>query len=257
MDEPLIITRDGAVMTLTLNRPQAHNAINRAMAAGLIAAFRQVDQDKTLRLAVLKAAGPGSFCSGVDLREGGGGAFADAEGRNAVAEIIRAMRACRTLIIAQVEGAVIGGGIGLISACDLVYAAEDVKFSLPEVRVGLFPLVASSLVARQIPARKLREICYLGTPLTAADAVQYCLINQAASRETLQQVVHDAITRLLSAAPQALAAGKRALDEMAAVPPDSALAYAELLLARLSAGAEAQEGRAAFAEKRKPNWVDQ
>lgn len=255
MDDVLLVDREGVVLTLTLNRPRAHNAINSHLAVALTEQLQAADRDPAVRLLLLKADGQGSFCSGVDLREGGAAAFANAEGRNAVAEIIRAMLACRKLILAQIEGAVIGGGVGLISACDLIYAAEDVKFSLPEVKVGLFPLVATSLLSRQIPARKLRELAYLAGSLTAAEAVSYGLINETAPRSDLDNVVREAITRLLSAAPQALIAGKRALAEIGVLGPDLALSYAELQLGRLSAGDEAREGRAAFSEKRKPRWV--
>jgi len=254
MDDVLKVDRAAAVLTLTLNRPKAHNAINGALGARLIDQFKAADQDAAIRVIVLKAEGPGSFCSGVDMREGDGAAFADADGRNAVAQIIRAIRACRKVVVAQIAGAVIGGGVGLISACDLVYAAEGVKLTLPEVKVGLFPLVATSLVSRQIPARKLREISYLATPLTAVEAADYGLINRAVPADQLDAVVAEVVARLLAAAPQALAAGKRALAELDALNADQALSHAEMLLGRLSASDEAKEGRAAFAEKRKPAW---
>lgn len=254
MEKALIASRDNAVLTLTLNRPKAHNAINRSLKTELIGELRLAHQDPDIRVVLIKAAGPGSFCSGVDLRDGDGAAFSDENGRNAIAEIIRAIRECQKIVVGQIEGMVIGGGVGLISALDLVYAADDLKFVLPEIKVGLFPLVATSLVRDQIPFRKLREASYLAVPLTSQEAAQFGLINGSLPRNDLAEHVNDVVQRLKMAAPNALAAGKRALIEMEAMNASQSLAYAEVMLSQISGGKEAAEGRAAFVEKRAPVW---
>ncbi|MGV2036136.1 enoyl-CoA hydratase-related protein, partial [Agrobacterium sp. 22-3574a1] len=127
------------VLWLTLNRPDVHNAMNAAMTDALTHAIRTASSDGDLRAVVITAAGDRSFCSGADLKESAGGMFLSRDGTNPIANVMRAIETCNKIVIARVNGRVLAGGLGLIAACDLAYAADHAEFGLPEVRVGLFP----------------------------------------------------------------------------------------------------------------------
>lgn len=255
MDDPLLSERRGPVLWLTLNRPEAHNALNRALTAALLSAFRSASDDETLRAVVLTGAGERTFCSGADLKEDNGGMFASAGGSNPIADVLRAIQACSKPVIARLNGSALAGGLGLVSACDLVYAADHAKFGTPEVRAGVFPMMITTNLIRQVPRRRFYEMAYLGEALSAAEAERYDIINRAVPAGELDALIENVLARLLANSPMAISAGKKALMEMQDMTAPQMLSYAELMIARLAASPEAVEGRAAFAEKRKPNWA--
>lgn len=256
MSEPLLRERRGAVLWLTLNRPQVHNALNRALTNALVDAFHHAASDEGVRVVVLTANGERTFCAGADLKDGGSdSAFAASGEENPLVRVFRAIRACHKPVVARVAGSALGGGLGLVSACDLAYCADDVRFATPEVKVGVFPMMISAHLLRQLPRRRFWEMAYLGDPLSAAEAQQYGLVNRALPRAELDTQLAAVIGRLLRNGPTALRMGKQALDAMQDMSFDQALAYADLMIEKLAASDEAREGRAAFNEKRAPRWV--
>jgi enoyl-CoA hydratase/carnithine racemase len=255
MTEPLLSERRGAVLWLTLNRPEAHNALNRALTSALAAAFRAASTEEGIRAIVLTGAGEKTFCSGADLKEGDGGMFASPTGSNPIADVLRAMRDCSKLIIGRLNGSALAGGLGIVSACDLVYAADHGKFGMPEVRAGLFPMMITTNLIRQVPRRRFYEMVYLGDALTAAEAERYDLINRAVPSAELDAVVDGVLARLMANSPSAISAGKKALNQMEDMTAPQMLSFAELMIGRLSMSEDAREGRTAFAEKRKPRWA--
>jgi methylglutaconyl-CoA hydratase len=158
-------------------------------------------------------------------------------------------------VVARVNGAALAGGFGLVAACDLAYAADHARFGLPEVRVGVFPMMIAVRLLRQMPERHLRAMAYLGETIGAEEAVIYNVINAASPDSELDGLIDSVIERLCLAAPGALAAGKKALFEIGDVDRIAGLAFAERAIAQLGGSAEAAEGRAAFAERRKPRWT--
>lgn len=256
MANELLIERRGKVLWLTLNRPEVHNALNAALAKGLVEAFHRASSDETLRAVVLTGAGERSFCSGADLKESAGGMFRFEGGANPIAEILRAIETCSRLVIARINGSALAGGIGLVAACDLAYAAEHVKFGLPEVRVGLFPMMVTAKLMPQMDLRRLQEMAYLGDGIPATLAESSGLITRCVPSAELDASLSAVLERLDQGSPAAIAAGKKALREMREMGGDDRLAFAERKIADLADTAEAREGRAAFAEKRKPRWVD-
>jgi enoyl-CoA hydratase/carnithine racemase len=255
MDTPLLSERRGPVLWLTLNRPSAHNALNGALTAALLSAVQAASGDQTLRAIVLTGAGDRTFCSGADLKENNGGMFASATGSNPIADLLRAMQACGTLVIGRLNGSALAGGLGLVAACDLVYAADHAKFGLPEVRVGVFPLMIMANLIRQVPRRRFYEMAYLGQALSAHEAERYDIINRAVPAAELDALIDDVLSTLMTNSPAAISAGKKAIMEMQDMTAPETLAHAETMIAMLGAGADALEGRAAFAEKRKPKWA--
>jgi methylglutaconyl-CoA hydratase len=253
MSEELLVERRGPALWLTLNRPERHNALNLAMTEALVAALGEAGSDPSIRAVVLTGAGEKTFCSGADLKEGPR-MFASADGSNPIGNVLRAIQSCPKPVIARVNGAALAGGFGLVAACDLAYAADHARFGLPEVRVGVFPMMIAVRLLRQIPQRRFVEMAYLGQPIFTREAVLYNVINAAVSADALDGVIDGIVDALCDAAPAALAAGKKALAELEDTDQSSGLALAERAIAELGVSAEAVEGRAAFAEKRQPSW---
>ncbi len=256
MADELLSEKRKDVLWLTLNRPDVHNAMNAAMTDALTDALRAASGDGNLRAVVITAAGDRSFCSGADLKESAGGMFLSRDGTNPIADVIRAIEICDKIVIARINGRVLAGGLGLIAACDLAYAANHAEFSLPEVRVGLFPAMVAAKLLAKIPPSQLQEMAYLGAAINAADAERLGLVNRAVPSAELDGVVEDVLARLRQNAPGAIAAGKAALLTMRDMPSSERLAFAESVIATISGSNEAREGRLAFAEKRKPLWVE-
>jgi enoyl-CoA hydratase/carnithine racemase len=255
MTEELLMERRGDVLWLTLNRPHVHNALNRALTSALVEAFAAASADDTLRAVVLTGAGERTFCSGADLKESAGGMFQSERGANPIADVLRSIEACRKLVVARINGSVLAGGMGLVAACDLAYAADHARFGLPEVRVGVFPMMVAAKLMQQIPRRCLQEMAYLGESISAEAAEDYGLINRAMPAAELDSVIVDILAKLRQNSPAALSAGKQAILAMQDMPQPDRLAFAEGKIAELGASSDAQEGRAAFIEKRRPRWA--
>jgi len=256
MTDVLLSERREAVLWLTLNRPEAHNALNAALTGALVEAFEAASADEGLRAVVLTGAGERTFCAGADLKENAGGMFASASGSNPIGNVLRAIRSSTKLVICRVNGSALAGGLGLVAACDLAYAADHARFGLPEVRVGVFPMMVASELLSRIPRRRLQEMAYLGEAISATDAERYGLINRAVPAHALDGTIDDALAKLRLNSPAALAAGKKAMFEMQDMTATDGLAYAERMIAELGDSADAREGRAAFAGKRKPRWAE-
>lgn len=259
MSDELLVEKRGSALWVTINRPEAHNALSRAVTDGLVAAFQAATTDATVRAVVLTGAGDRTFCAGADLKESRAGGskstFSSADGENPLVRVYRAMRACLKPIIGRVNGSALGGGLGLVSGCDFVYAAEHAKFGTPEVKVGVFPMMITTYLIRQLPRRRYWEMAFLGEPLSAAEAERYSLINRCLPADELDTFISSVLERLARNSPTALRLGKQALDVMQDLSVDQTLAYAELMIEKLAATDDAREGMAAFAEKRKPNWA--
>ncbi|ATN35912.1 enoyl-CoA hydratase [Rhizobium sp. ACO-34A] len=254
MGDELLRERHGSALWLTLNRLEVHNALNAALTRSLVEAFEEASVDPTLRTVVLTGAGERSFCSGADLKESAGGMFRSDDGGNPIAGVLNAIETCEKLVIARINGSVLAGGLGLVAACDLAYAARHAKFGLPEVRVGLFPMMVAARLMPKITLRHLQEMAYLGESIDAVTALQYGLINSIAPVGDLDELIADVLEKLGRNSAEAISAGKRALREMRSMTNPEILAFAERRIAEIAETDDAREGRAAFAEKRKPRW---
>ena len=255
MAEELLVERHGPALWLTLNRPDRHNALNIAITTALVEALTAASADPDIRAVVLTGAGDRTFCSGADLKEGSR-MFRSEDGSNPIGNVLRAIQDCPKPVIARLNGSALAGGFGLVAACDLAYAADHARFGLPEVRVGVFPLMIVVRLLRQMPERRLREMAYLGETISAGEAERWNVVNRAVPAAELDAVIAEVIAKLSLGAPGAVAVGKKALLEIADLDRQAALLFAERTIAALGDGAEAAEGRAAFAEKRKPAWAN-
>ena len=255
MTDLLLQERRDSALWLTLNRPEVHNALNAALTHALTVALQEASQDEALRAVVLTGAGERSFCAGADLKESAGGMFQSENGANPIANVLRAIESCGKPVVARVNGAALAGGVGLVAACDLAIAADHAKFGLPEVQVGLFPMMVAALLLERIPRRRLQAMAYLGETLSAAEAADCALIDRVAPAAGLDTATEEILTILKRNSPAAMRVGKAALQAMGALAPQDRLAFAERQIAELGKSEDAREGRAAFAEKRRPRWM--
>lgn len=253
MDDALTISRDGPVTRITLNRPDRRNALSRALVRALHAAVTELSPET--RVILLAGAGP-SFCAGGDIAEFAasaedGHAESDAE---SLADCLAAIATCPVPIVAKIQGAAFGGGVGLMCAADIAIAADDARFSLSEARLGLVPAVISPYVLAALGPREGKARMLLAAPFDAADALRIGLVNRVVPATELDGAVDAAVVDLLKSPPGALATIKR-LPEL--IAGDAALTrhVTTALLTERLASEEAREGLRAFLEKRPARWA--
>lgn len=243
------------IAQVVLNRPERRNALDSESLKGLAAAFTELGQDPAVRVIVVSGAG-GNFCAGADLGE-----VRQAEDIAArrtyfggVAGVISAMRTAGKPIIASVRGYCLAGAMGLLAAADLAYAAEDAQFGLPEVQIGLFPMVVLQPLERLVGLRTLTDIALSGRRLDAAEALRVGLLNGVALAGELDEVVGRKAAELAKLSPFILALGKEALTQVGDMPEAAALRYLQGMVSQVASSLDGQEGVAAFLEKRRPMW---
>jgi len=254
----VIAAREGEALRLTLNRPQVHNAFNADMIRELALAFDEAKKDADVRLVVLTGAGE-SFCAGADLnwmREIIRYSYEQnlRESRE-LAELMHSIYALPKPTIARINGAVIGGGTGLFSACDIVIASDRARFGLSEVKIGLIPAAIGPYVIRRIGESAARELFLTGERFDAQRALEIGLVNKVVAHEALDEKVAEVVRLLLSSGPEAIARCKELLQKVPAMGLDEAKSYTAEMIAGLRVSPEGQEGMAAFLEKRKPKWI--
>lgn len=247
-DLVLIDASNPLITTLTLNRPEKRNALCINLIQQLTAAITETPRDPMRRVIILRGSGQ-SFCAGLDLHE----AADPAQAHNSAVglfNLYRALAGSPLITIASVHGAAMGGGAGLVAACDFVIAATDLKLAYPEVHRGLVAALVSTLLKRQLPDRIVRELILLGQTLDVTRALELGLINHIGTFDDAMSLAHQAC----KGAPGAIARSKRLLDELSprSLEQDLKTALDFHLTARHSS--EAAEGMAAFLEKRSPQW---
>lgn len=252
MSEPAVLTdvADG-VMTITINRPAAKNAVNKDVAVGIAAALDQLDADDSTHVVILTGAG-GTFCSGMDLKAFVTGETPYVEGRGFAGMV---ERSTDKPMIAAVEGYALAGGCELAITCDLVVAADNSKFGIPEVKRGL-AAAAGGLVRlpRQIPSRVAMEMALTGDFMNADRALSLGLINQVApAGEALSQAKVLA-AKIAENGPLAVKRSKQVIKESIDWSQDEMMAKQQEIVGAVFSSEDAIEGATAFAEKRKPNW---
>ncbi|MFA1546052.1 crotonase/enoyl-CoA hydratase family protein [Actinomadura chokoriensis] len=249
-DEVLVEHADG-VAVVTINRPEARNAVNRAVSDGIAAALEEFESRKDLTVAILTGAG-GTFCSGMDLK-----AFVAGENvthpERGLAGIT--LRPPAKPVIAAVEGYALAGGCEVALACDLIVAAEDARFGLPEVKRGLVA-GAGGLVRlpRRVPRGVAMRLALTGEPVTAAETGRYGLVTEITAPGKALEGARALAGAIAANAPLAVAATKRILDAQADWASDEAFGRQEEIIRPVLASADAREGAIAFAEKRPPVW---
>lgn len=246
-----------AIATITLDRPDALNALTVVMKGELLVALRTVARDRSVRAVVLTGAGR-AFCAGQDLKERlePDSAPLAVELRERYNPIIRAMRALDQPIVGAINGVAAGAGASLAFACDIRLAAEGAIFVLAFGRLGLVPdSGATWFLPRLVGPSKAAELALLGTTLTASDADRFGLVARVVPAEDLAGAAHDAAATLAALAPRALAHTKRALQRSWSVDLDEALEDEAYRQGIAGATKDHAEGLAAFLEKRPPRFT--
>ncbi len=242
-------------LEVVLNRPQVHNALNPELLSALTEAFQEAGRRPEVRYVVLSAEGP-SFCAGADLEWMRQAAFASFEENqqdaSRVFTALQAVAECPKPVVARVHGTTLGGGVGLVAACDLVVATPNATFGLSEVRLGLVPAMILPFLLRKLHRSALSWAILTAARFPAARALEMGLVH--AVSEQPDEVVSEWGQAFLQAAPGALAEAKRLLRTLPTLPWDQAREEAVRAIATARAGPEGQEGVQAFLERRKPSW---
>lgn len=258
--QTLHIERSGSVVQVYLNRPESRNAMNRQMVQELLAFFQHIQPDRSVRAVLLGATGP-TFCAGGDIKELREELTASPEAQLAQAEMfeqmLQAVNEAPQVVIARIQGDVMGGGVGLICVADMAVAAAQVKIGLSEVRLGLVPALISPYVVARIGLARAREWMLRGVRLSAEAAAAAHLITATCPADQLDQQVAALLNDVLQAPATALAASKALLREITAKPAAATVAYRANLLNQLRASPDGQEGMMAFIQKRPASWVQE
>ena len=242
---------DGLVI-VTINRPEARNAVNRAVSYAVCAALDELDARADLRVGILTGAG-GNFCAGMDLKAFLKGEITRVEGRGILGI---AQTPPKKPLIAAVEGYALAGGFESVLACDLVVAARDAKFGIPEVKRGLAAAAGGLLrLPRLIPQRIAMEAALTGDLFSAERLYQYGLINALVEPGQALEEAKKLARRIMANAPLAVAASKRVIVEQRDWPLAEMFARQEAITGHLLKSADAREGATAFAEKRAAVWT--
>ncbi len=248
----------GVARIVIIDRPEQGNALNEAVARGVIAALDAAEADPACRAVVLTGRGDRVFCAGGDLKSTGGDAPFDvdpSDPRNFIVALLRRIAECRLPIIARVNGHAVAGGLGLVCACDLAVASDRARFGVPEVGIGTFPMMILPFLARVLPARALMELCLTGDLIGADDARACGLVNRVVPPGELDAATDALIARLASRSPTAVRLGKQGAHAMRDMALDEALEYAQVMVALMVQTRDSTEGIAAFRARRPPEWT--
>jgi len=251
MSDEVLVDVDDGIMTVTLNRPEAKNAANRAVAVGIADAMDKLDADDSIRVAILTGAG-GTFCAGMDLKAFVSGEMPFVEGRG-FAGLTESTP--RKPLIAAVEGYALAGGLELAIACDLIVTAENAKFGIPEAKRGLAAAAGGLMrLPRQIPPRIAMELAVIGDFITAQRAYELGLVNQIVPAGSALEAAREMAARIAANGPLAIAVSKKVILESADWSADEMWQKQADLVTPIFGSEDAMEGSIAFAEKRAPNW---
>ncbi len=253
--EDLLVSHDGPVAVVTLNRPQRRNALSLALMQELIACLGEIGANSEIRAVILAAAGK-VFCSGHDLSE--------MTGRNIV-EYRRIFDVCSDLmakvqsipqpVIAQVQGIATAAGCQLVATCDMAVAAEEAAFATPGVKIGLFCTTPMVALTRAIGRKRALQMLMTGELVDARTAADWGLINQAVPATDLEAATRRLAAKVAEASSLVVAIGKQAFYTQIDLDQPKAYAYAKEVMSMNALAADAQEGIGAFLGKRAPCWV--
>ena len=261
--EHCIIEQDGHVLTVTMNRPEARNALSGEMLQGMAEAWDEVNSNPDIRVAILTGAG-GHFCAGADLKamttSHPGDSFSDSQAkgvRNPLSQIKALLKGYRLTkpLIAAVEGYAVAGGTEILQATDIRVAGEAAQFAVAEVRWGLFPLGGSTVrLRRQIPYTIAADILLTGRRITAREALEFGLIGYVVPDGTALEKAREIADVVASNGPVAVQGVLRSLRETEGLSEDDALDLESMIGMEVFKSEDAKEGPVAFMEKRPANF---
>jgi len=250
---PIIKSFKDGTLELRINRPEARNCLNSEALDQLIHAFQVLPQESTVRSVVLTGTGDAAFCTGADIEDLV--KHPTHEGREQffgkIAQLIELVLQAPLPVIARVQGYALAGGCGLAAACDLVVASDDSKFGLPEVAVGLAPMVVMAPLSRCLSARALARLAITGEQIDATEAFRIGLVSQVVSKHTLDAEVHKICESIARGASGAIKASKAEILNVCSPNLHHTLSSLATKSAHVSMSSEAHDRLTAFLTKRK------
>jgi len=256
--ETILLEVEQGVARVTLNRPEVRNAFDDRMLRELLEVFSETKVRRDVRVVVLTGSGT-SFCAGADLnwmrRVKEYTYEENLRDSRVLADCLYAIYSCPRPTIARVNGPAIGGGTGLVAVCDIAVASTEARFSFSEVKIGIVPACISPYVVRRMGEGACREFFLTGERFTPERALGARLVNTVVAPEVLDEVVQEQIDQLMTGGPRALEVCKELLHKVAEMNLKEGKSYTVEVIASLRTSEEAQEGMAAYLEKRKPDWA--
>lgn len=251
MSEEVLVSKEDGIMTVTINRPEAKNAVNRAVAQGISDAMDELDDSNEVQVAILTGAG-GTFCSGMDLKGFLKGENPIIKGKGFAGLVEQPPK---KPLIAAVEGYALAGGFELLLASDLIVASKASKFGIPEPKRGLVAGAGGLLrLPQQVPYRIAMELALTGDFFTAERAYEIGLINRVVEEGSAMEGALELAKAIVANGPLAIAATKQIIQESQDWSSEEAFAKQGPILGPVFTSEDAREGAAAFAEKRAPQW---
>jgi enoyl-CoA hydratase/carnithine racemase len=249
-----LVTQEGPVAVITLNRPERRNALSLELMRELIAALDRIAQDRATFAVILAAAGK-VFCAGHDLSEMTGRDIREyRQIFDVCSELMLKIQAIPQPVIAEVQGVATAAGCQLVAACDLAIAAEGAWFATPGVKIGLFCTTPMVALTRAVGRKRALHMLLTGEPVDARTAVDWGLINQAVPAAELNAATRKLAAKVAEASPLVVGIGKQAFYTQIDLDTPKAYAYAKEVMSLNAMAADAQEGMGAFLEKRAPCW---
>jgi len=254
----LTLSHDARIATVTMNRPEVHNALNQRLLSELKAAFQELSKDEHLSAVILTGSGK-SFSAGADvvMMQAAASYTLEQNQQEALqlAETFESINFFPTPVIARVNGAAMGGGLGLLAVCDIAIAAETARMAFSEVKLGIAPAVISPFVIRKIGASQARRLFVTGERFNATLAQAIGLVHTVVPVEQLDTAIENTLQELLGGGPAAMRACKALARDVGELDAAAARALTTETIARLRVSPEGQEGLRAFLERRKPDWT--
>ena len=257
MSDVLLCQRDKrGVVTLRLNRPEKHNALDAGLIGSLGEQIKKLHEDDSVRVVILTGEGK-SFCSGADLSWMQEAVefdeTANYEDACSLADVLLSLYELNKPTIARINGDAYGGGIGLLACCDITIAAEHAHFAFTEVHLGLIPAIISPYIVLGVGARQTQRLFMTAERFSAQQALAYGLIQESVNRQNLDECVESSVASLLKAGPNALTETKKLIHQLTPLTNHEDLARC---IARLRVSNEGQAGLRAFLNKTSPPWRD-
>lgn len=261
--ETLALELDASTLFITLNRPEARNAMSLTMVNELMAVFEAVADDADIRALVLRGA-KGHFCAGGDIKDMAGARAKAAEGdadaffslNRRFGEMISFANRLPQVLVVVLEGAVLGGGFGLACVSDIALAAEDARFGLPETGLGVIPAQIAPFVVQRIGLTQARRLALTGARFDGVEALRLGIVHEALPADQLEQRISETLSQIRRCAPLANRATKALVLGVGEKPLEDLLDEAARDFARAVASEEGAEGTMAFVQKRLPKWAE-
>ncbi len=255
--ETLVLSKNNDIVTITLNRPDVHNAMNDVLMNELTRCFKGISSDDSISVVILTGNGK-SFCAGADLtwmkRMVHYSKTENKKDSGLLLEMYETIHSCPKPVIGRINGPAFGGGIGLLAVCDITLTVPEVKFGFTEVKLGIIPAVISTFVALRMTPAMMRRLFITGERFDSTVAKEVGLIDMIVSPKDFDGAVQTCVEQLRSSGPHAIEEIKHLIYNLGEMDLKNYKDFTVEKIAELRVSPEGQEGITAFLEKRKPDW---